>query len=706
MYVVGVDIGGTFTDCVLVSEDGAIVTGKAPSTPHDPVEGFLNSIAQAGHRLAGGNGGGNGGASADILEQASLVLHGTTVGTNIMVERKGARVGLLATQGHGDALLIMRGSGRTKGLPAQQLLDVVSADKPDPVIPRSLIREVSERVDVNGDVVVPLDEEQAGAAIDELLAAGCEAIAIALLWSFKNPAHEQRLVEMIAERSPDVFVTASSDLLPKRGEYERTAGSAINAYLGPKAARYLRATQTRLASAGYREDLLIMQCAGGVISVEDAATAPILTLASGPVGGVVGSNFLGDLRGEKNIITTDMGGTTFDVAVIRDGAPVARETSIIDQYEYLVPMVDITSIGAGGGSIIAPDPRSGGLKVGPESAGADPGPVAYGRGGTRATVTDADLVLGRLNPATFLGGRLDLDAAASERALADAGEPLRLTAEQTAAGAVAIVERNMAEAIRQVTIQKGYDPRDFVLFAYGGAGPTHAAGYARELGAKAVVVPLGEAASAWSALGVATSDLLHVHESMAGLVAPFAGDDLTAGFAALQEEARRQLLDEGVAEDRITFRRSVTMRYRLQLHTVEVPIEAAAFDDAAAAELVDAFHVRYEDLYGEGAGFRGAGVELVGFKLVAVGTVSHPAIAGAEVSERVAATPGGSRDVYWYEITSRVPTSVYDGDELRPGHTLTGPAIIELPDTTVAVPPGTAAEVDGYGNIVMTTGED
>jgi N-methylhydantoinase A len=702
MYVCGVDIGGTFTDCVLVSDDGKIVTGKAPSTPHDPVEGFLASIEAAGSRL----GNGHAGAASAVLAETSLVLHGTTVGTNIMVQRNGAKVGLLATQGHGDALLIMRGAGRTKGLPVEDLMDVASADKPKPVVPRSLIREVVERVDVNGEVVVPLDEDQAVAAIDELLAEGCEALAIALLWSFKNPAHERRLVELIRERAPEVYVTASSDLLPKRGEYERTAGTAINAYLGPKASRYLRETRSRLTDAGCAQDLLIMQCAGGVITVDEAAEAPILTLASGPVGGVVGSSFLGALRGERNIITTDMGGTTFDVAVVRDGAPITRATSIVDQYEYVVPMVDIASIGAGGGSIIAVDERVGVLKVGPESAGAAPGPVAYGRGGVDPTVTDADLVLGRLNPATFLGGRLRIDADAAGAALAEVGQRLGLTAEQTAAGAVAIVERNMAEAIRQVTIQKGYDPREFVIFAYGGAGPTHAAGYARELGAKAVVVPLGQAASAWSALGVATSDLLHVHERMAGLVAPMPGAEIDAAFRELEETAREQLAGEGVTADRMQFRRSVTMRYRLQLHTVEVPVSPGPFDDAAAKALVDAFHDRYEQLYGEGAGFRGAGVELVSYKLVATGSVSQPSITDEPAEATVPAHPSGSREVYWYELEGRVPTALYDGLRLRAGDTLEGPAIIELPDTTVAVPPRTSAEVDGYGNIVMTTQED
>ena len=482
-YIIGIDTGGTFTDCVVMDAGGRIATAKASSTPDDFSEGVMESLRLAGERL---------GLTTEtlLLDTARLAL-GTTVGTNAMLQRRGARVGLITTRGHRDVIHIMRGARGVPGLNNVQVLHFPESGKPDPIVPKPLIAEVSERVDCKGQVVVELNEEEAEAAIEKLVGKGVEAIAICFLWSFKHAEHERRVKAMVERLAPGVFVCCSADLIPRWGEYERTVATVLNAYLGPVMSRYLGRLESRAQQRGLRYPLQVMQCGGGVIPAAESARRAFLTLDSGPVAGVLASQYLGGIIGTKHLISTDMGGTSFDVGLVWDGEPVASYQSVVHQYEYFVPRIDIRSIGSGGGSIVWIDEISGTMRVGPISAGAQPGPACYGRGGTQPTITDADLVLGYLDPATFLGGRLQLDAERARESFAPIATRLGLGLVETAAGAARVVEHQMADLIRKATVQKGYDPRDCVVFAYGGAGPVHAGVYARELGAQGVVVPLG-----------------------------------------------------------------------------------------------------------------------------------------------------------------------------------------------------------------------
>lgn len=386
MYQIGIDIGGTFTDAVLVDDEGNAWQSKVPTTPASLREGFfdaLDSAITAADLPAGG-------AAKDLRR----IMHGTTVATNVVVQQNGARVGLLTTHGFGDTLHIMQGHGYTAGIPDDEITNVQEIVKPEPIVPKALIREVTERVDSKGEIVVALQEDQAQRAIQQLLDEGAEAFAICFLWSFLNDAHERRVRELVEEMAPGTFVTTSSELAPKSGEYARTAATAINAYTGPAASRYIGGVEQLVGERGWDASLNILQCGGGVVSPAEATHSPVRLIGSGPVGGVVASRNLGQLLGEQNILATDMGGTSFDVGLIVGGEPEKRSLGVVNQYEYLVPTVDIQSIGSGGGSIVWVDELAGALRVGPESAGSDPGPACYGQGGERPTVTDCDLLWG------------------------------------------------------------------------------------------------------------------------------------------------------------------------------------------------------------------------------------------------------------------------------------------------------------------------
>ncbi|MDA8107362.1 MAG: hydantoinase/oxoprolinase family protein, partial [Betaproteobacteria bacterium] len=394
-YLVGVDIGGTFTDCVALDARGRITATKSPSTPGNFAEGMLAALAAAAERL--------GLTFEQFCAQIRVLTHGTTVGTNALIQRKGARVGLITTKGHEDVIHIMRGS---RGVTSRDLRKVVhfpESQKPAPIVPKRLIEGVSERVDCFGEAVVPLNEAQAEAAVKRLVAEGVEAIAVCFLWSFQNPAHEQRVKEIVERLAPGLFVSCSVDIAPKWGEYERTAATVLNAYIGPVMARYLENLAGRLERAGYRHPLQVAQCGGGSVSVARAIESPLLTLDSGPVSGVTGSLYLGRLMGLEDIITTDMGGTSFDVGIVHRGRAQYSFVSNVAQYEYFLSKVDIEAIGSGGGSLVRVEPVTRTLQVGPQSAGADPGPACYGKGGETPTVTDADVVLGTIDPDNFLG---------------------------------------------------------------------------------------------------------------------------------------------------------------------------------------------------------------------------------------------------------------------------------------------------------------
>lgn len=691
-YLVGVDIGGTFTDCVVIDEGGAVMTAKVASTPGNFAQGMIDAISAAAEQL---------GTPLDRLcRQIALLSHGTTVGTNAIVQERGARIGLVTTKGHNDVIHIMRASRGVSGRDIRRVVHFPESQKPVPIVPKRLIEGVSERVDCLGKVVVPLNEEEAEAAIRRLLDKGVEAIAVCFLWSFLYPAHEHGVRDMIKRLAPGLFVTCSVDLVPKWGEYERTTAVALNAYIGPLASGYLGSLDRRLTDLGYAQPLQITQCGGGTISVDKAMEAPLLTLDSGPVAGVTGSLYLGRIMGYPNIITTDMGGTSFDVGLIYEGKPAYSYVSNVNQYEYFIPKVDIQAIGAGGGSLVRIDERTRTMRVGPESAGAVPGPVCYGRGGTVPTVTDADVVLGFINPDNFAGGRMKLDKGRAEAAIQDIAERVGMTLLECANGIAKIVEFQMADIIRKMTIGKGFDPRDFVLFAFGGAGPAHAGVFSRELGVQKVVIPQRETASTWCAFGAASADVLHIYERVDIMASPFDAGRINQNLDLIEEAARRQMAKDGIDAARQSLQFSIDMRHKGQINEVEVILVWDRARGGFEPPLRDAFYLTYERLYGKGSSFRGARVEMVTFRVRAMAQTPRPRLVAADtLTDTVPdAARRGQRAVYWEETRALADTPVYDGATLLPGNRLDGPTVVETPDTVVVVRPGQSLAVDAYGN--------
>ncbi len=698
-YLVGVDIGGTFTDCVVMDSNGGITATKSSSTPQNFAQGMLASMRVASDRL--------GLAFDDFCRQISVLTHGTTAGTNALIQRRGARVGLIMTRGHEDVIHIMRGS---RGVTSRDMTKVVhfpESGKPTPIVPKSLIRGVSERIDCFGEVVVALNEAEANAAIDALLAEGVEAIGICFLWSFKQPSHEQRMKALVKARAPDLFVTCSHEIAPKWGEYERTTATALNAYLGPLMARYLGNLASELKASGYRNPLQITQCGGGSVSVTRAMESPLLTLDSGPVSGVTGSVYLGRLMDTPNIITTDMGGTSFDVGIIEQNQPTYAFVSNVVQYEYFLPKVDIQAIGAGGGSLARVDPVARTLRVGPDSAGADPGPVCYGRGAQTPTVTDADVVLGYINPDNFLGGRIRLDRDAAVASIQTVADQLGLTLMETASGIARIAEFRMADIIRKMTVEKGFDPRDFVLHAFGGAGPAHASVFGAELGVQRVIIPQKEIASTWCAFGAASADILHLHEQVDIQVSPFDARRINETLAALEARAIAQLDQDGIARSRRRYQFSIDMRHRGQINEVEVTLPERRLKPSQFEGLRQRFYERYEQLYGRGSSYRDARLEIVTLRLRASAPTRRPNLVCApRLTKRIAkASHRDPRAVYWESLRRKISTPIFDGAHLVPGNTIEGPAIIETTDTTVVIHPGRSLVVDAFGNFEIRFGD-
>ena len=691
-FLVGVDIGGTFTDCVVLDRKGGITATKAASTPANFATGMLDAMRVAAERLR---------LPFDAFcERIAVLTHGTTVGTNALIQRKGARVGLITTRGHEDAIHIMRGS---RGVTSRDIAKVVhfpESQKPDPIVPKRYIHGVSERVDCFGEVVVPLNEAEAESAIRLLVADGCEAIAICFLWSFRYPGHEQQVREMVRRIAPGLFVSCSIDIAPKWGEYERTTATVLNAYIGPVMSRYLSNLDGELKRRGYRHPLQITQCGGGSISVDRAMDSPLLTLDSGPVSGVTGSVFFGKLMGVPNIITTDMGGTPFDVGIIADGQPEYSFVSNVIQYEYFLPKVDIQAIGSGGGSLARVDTFGRTLRVGPESAGADPGPACYGKGNTTPTVTDADVVLGYIDPDNFLGGRMKLDKARSVAAVKSVADELGLSLMEAASGIARIAEFKMADIIRKMTVEKGYDPRDFVLFAFGGAGPVHAAVFGAELGVRKVVVPLREIASTWCAFGAAAADILHVYEQVDIQGSPFDAARVNKALAGLQERAEVQMEKDGIAKARRRFGFSLDMRHRGQIHEVEVMLPESRLRADFAEPLRNRFYARYEQLYGKGSSYRGARLEIVTLRVRATAATPRPKLSKARALSTTIPKQAkrGTRAIYWAEPKRIIKTPVLDGAALKPGNRVKGPCVVETTQTNVVVHPGRMLRVDAFGN--------
>jgi N-methylhydantoinase A len=695
-YLVGIDIGGTFTDCAIVDRAGRLLTTKVPSTPADFSRGMLDALGAGAQAL--------GLELERFCRDIAFLSHGTTVGTNTIIQKRGARVGLITTKGHEDAIHIMRGSRGYGGRDIRKVVHFPETSKPQPIVPKRLIRGVSERVDCFGEIVVPLSEDQAQTAIRELLAEGVEAIAICFLWSFRNPRHEIAVKRLVQRAAPSLFVTCSHDIAPKWGEYERVTATALNAYLGPVMSGYLGKLDTSLRRLGYSHGLQITQCGGGTVPVERAGEAPLLTLDSGPVSGVTASMFLGAAMGEKNVITTDMGGTSFDVSIIHDGKPAFSFVANTDQYDYFLPKVDLQAIGAGGGSLVRVRPETRTMTVGPDSAGAFPGPVCYGRGGRMPTVTDAELVLGYLDPDNFAGGRMKLDKEAAEKAIADLAELLDMKTLECAAGICRIVELQMADVIRKVTVEKGYDPRDFVLFAFGGAGPAHAGVFARELGVRKIVIPQRKAASTWCAFGAAAADVLHIFEHSEILPTPVPAKRINDALEGLEKQAQALMAKEGIAEKRQRFEFSLDVRHRGQINEVEVPLRGARLASRYEADLRKRFVERYEKLYGRGSALPGAQLEIVVARLRARALTPRPKlVASRKVKKTIpAGARRSARSIYWPDLGRFRSTPVFDGEQLAAGNRIPGPAIVETADTTVVVHPGRTLRVDALGNFEIT----
>ena len=668
MLWVGVDVGGTFTDAVVYDDESrSIRYAKVPSTPASPTEGVIGALA---------------GLAVDAGAIGRFV-HGLTIGTNAILEGKGATVWMLVTRGFRDVLEIARTN--------RAVLYDIKTCKPPPIVPRTRAAEIDERIMYDGSVRVPLDEAQVRQAVGELALGADDAVAVCFLHSYAAPDHEARAAAVLRAAHPGVFVCTSSEVLAQFREYERFNTAALNAYIGPLMDRYLSLLEQRLSELGYRKNVFIMTSNGGVSTAARARRLPISTVLSGPAGGVAATVHLGALTGIENLITCDMGGTSTDVCLIEElHVPVTNEQMIAD-YANRTPQIEINAVGAGGGSIAWLDAGEI-LMVGPQSAGAAPGPACYGQGGTEPTVTDANLVLHRLNPGARLAGRIALSKAPALEAMAPIMARLGLDAHALADGVVRIAVARMVSAIKQISIAKGFDPRDFVLCAYGGAGPMHATAIADELDIPRVVVPLGP--GNFAAFGSLISDLRQDHVLTRTLLTAQSGfAEIDEVFKGIEDEGRAKLLAEGVAPEDIHMRRSLGMRYLGQSWELDIDIPATV----GTAEDVDAaFHEVHDRRFGhrsEGA------TEIVNFRVAAIGRVAKPTLPAWSVRGALADAGTEIREVFFDGAFCATPIYARAGLPLEAG--IDGPAIIEEAGSTTVLPPGWRGHVLGLGDLIL-----
>lgn len=696
---IAVDVGGTFTDCVVLDEEGRRFVTKSLTTPENPARGVVDCLNLVAEELAV--------EAGHILERTSMFVHGTTVGTNTLVERRGARTGLLMTRGHEETITIGRVRQKVAGLSEREKIHITHLAKADPplVAPED-VRGITERVDVDGHVVVALDLDRTMEAADELVASGVDAIAICLLWSFLNASHEERIRDAITDRHPHIYVTASVDVAPVLGEYERAVSTVFNAYIGPRVGGYLRNLEDDLRKMGMTSSLLVMQANGGLGTVDDVSARPLLTVDSGPAGGVLGTRHHAQLLQTRNAICADVGGTTFDVGIIFDGQAQVDPAPVIDQYTYMVPKIYVKSIGAGGGSIAWID-RGGSLRVGPRSAGSVPGPACYGRGGTEPTVTDAHLVLGYLDPERPLGERVQLDISAAERALADLGNRLGLSPVDAAAAVAEISTAQMADLTRKVTIERGLDPREFSVFAYGGAGPVFAAPLAREIGSRTAYVPAES--GVFSAAGMLTTDLLFQEERAVIKRSPLGPRDLVdlnELFGSLEERVHERFAKEDYPSEQVEISRTMDMRFVMQIHelAVDVPMKTITAHDID--RLVEDFVSSYERTYGPDSAYTEGGVEIVKFTVSGSVDLERPELLRMSASaEDAQPSQIGERRALFDRDEGFVTASVHDGRALSTGQRISGPAIIQRFVDTVLIPPDARAVVNDVGSMIIDLGE-
>jgi N-methylhydantoinase A len=695
-YIVGIDVGGTFTDCVLVGEDGSVLTDKSFSVPGNPGEGMVHALENVtGDRSI---------TVDSVLSEARAVAIGTTSLTNKLITRGGAKVGLITTKGHEDAVLVGRVLAKTEGLSEAEKTDFLKWSKPEPIVSRHLFRGITERIDYKGKVIVALNRDEVAKAVDELVRDGVEAVAVSLLWSFLNPEHELWIQQFIEKRYPSIYVAIGSTVAPVLGEYERTNAAILSAHLGSAARRDMDTTKALLGSRGLSRPFLVMQSNGGCMWGEEVAIRPLNLIASGPVGGIIGAAKLGEQLGYRNIIATDMGGTSFDVGVIADGSPLLSDSAVHSRIKVALPHVEVISIGAGGGSIAWMDAATGILKVGPQSAGSVPGPVAYDQGGVEPTVTDADVILGRIDPDRFFNGRKKLNRAKAEAAIREKiAEPLRCDVFKAAKGMIDIVDSRMADLIRKLTVERGVDPRDFVLFAYGGAGATHVGAYAREVGIRTAVV--SPYSSVFSALGIASSDIVRVYSQSNPLRSPFDIERINSLFSRLEQQASQDLAGRGLEAGPTTLSRFLDMRFGHQVHQVKVPAPDGELTSVDVDDIVQRFVALYEQSFGQGTAVTEAGVEILTFHVVS--TTRHASLAlneSALEGHDPSAARSGTRQVFFDD--GFVETPIFEHGGLAPGNKISGPAIIEEANTTLPLHPGQEITVDGYRNLLLHFAEE
>jgi N-methylhydantoinase A len=674
MHMVGIDVGGTFTDFVwLDAARGVLTTAKFPSTPADQSIGLLYGLEALGVPLA----------------DLQVIVHGTTVATNAILERRGAVCGLLTTRGFRDVLeLRRRDRPDTYGLQGTF----------EPLIPRHKRLEVTERTDYRGTILQPLDEQEVVARARELLAEGVEAIVVSFLHAYANPTNEQRAREVLETLWPNAYIVTASEVLPEFREFERTSTAVVNAYVQPLIDRYLRSLAQQLRQKGYRRDLLLIQSNGGVMSLEVSRRFSVNTVLSGPAAGVIAARAIAEQAGFANVISCDMGGTSLDIALVAAGQPATTsEINLAYGIPIRVPMLDITTVGAGGGSIAWID-RGGYLQIGPQSAGADPGPACYGRGGHAPTVTDANLVLGRINATAPFGSERawHLELAGAEQAINERiGSPLGLPTLEAAQAIVAVANAKVARSIRSISVERGHDPRDFVLVAFGGAGPLHASALLRELGLSRVLIPYYPGLT--SALGCIMADARHDFlQTINRRVADLEMRHVHRLFQQHLEAGQALLHAEGITTERVVALFQADMAYDGQIHEVRTPLPSGT---PSRAELVTAFEASYAAQYGDTLGNRPIKVTTLRTTVIGVRPKTPVTPPSAGIGSGVEDARQGTRPVYIDQAF--VECQVYRREQLPCQASFAGPAIIEQADTTTYVEPGMLVQVDAYGNLIL-----
>jgi N-methylhydantoinase A len=684
-YVVGVDTGGTFTDLIAVDEVGEYLIVKTPSTPADPSLAVIEGLRKAGEKV--------GKDLPGFLADVTRICHGTTVSTNTVLTWSGAKVGMLCTEGFRDTLEIrfgIRENPYDYTIPA-----------PKALAPRYLRVPIEERIKWDGSELKPLNEQQVRDACKYLLEQGAQAVVVGFVWSFKNKEHERRAVEICREEMPGIYVIGSCDIAPEIREYWRISTAVLSAYVGPALTHYLTHMVQTLGDNGFVGQLLVTQSNAGVMFPEIAIEQAARTLLSGPACAPAAAAYIASPLKLKDLITCDMGGTSFDVALIKNEKPsTALEGAVGGVYHFRLPMVDVHTIGAGGGSIGWLDAMNV-LHMGPASAGADPGPACYGRGGVEPTSTDADLVLGYLDKDYFLGGEMKVDVPLAEKAIKEKiADPLGMTVVEAAKAMRKIIDHSMSDAISEVSVQRGEDPRRYALVAAGGAGPVHIASLAQVLNIKQIVVP--RSSSIFCAIGSIIADLRHdLVTSVVTKTSTAEIDGLNEVFAHMKGVGDGYLEREGIAAQDKYYAKSIDMRYLGQFHEVELPISEAVLNAEEVAHIVGDFHKKHEELYAYSE--PESETEWINLRLATFGRVVPPARKARTETATMDASRHikGQRDVYFEEKFGFVPTFIYDGDAMEVGNILEGPAIIEQSTTTIVVPPGARVDVTEYGDYLM-----